>query len=204
MIHEPAFRMNLELVNTVKEIKGSIVECGVWRGGMIAAMAEIFGSNRNYYLFDSFEGLPAAKQIDGIAALNWQANSNNPGYHDNCRAEMDYAIKAMEMALPGSEKNVFIKKGWFHETMVAENLPDEIAVLRLDADWYDSTMTCLSALFNRVVSKGLIIIDDYYTWDGCSRAVHDFLSMNQCAERVFQWNNIVAFIKRKGIDTISA
>lgn len=44
------------------------MECGVWRGGMIASISEILGNNREYYLFDSFEGLPQAKEIDGIAA----------------------------------------------------------------------------------------------------------------------------------------
>jgi len=54
------FALNLELCERFKDVKGCIVECGVWRGGMSAAMAEVLGYERTYYLFDSFEGLPQA------------------------------------------------------------------------------------------------------------------------------------------------
>ena len=52
----------LKLVSKFKDVNGSVIECGVWRGGMIAGIAEVLGNNRNYYLFDSFEGLPDAKE----------------------------------------------------------------------------------------------------------------------------------------------
>ena len=47
-----------------------------------------------------------------------------------------------------------------------------------------STKTCLTNLFDRVAPGGIIILDDYFTWDGCSRALHDFLSERSAAERL--------------------
>jgi O-methyltransferase len=72
-----------------------------------------------------------------------------------------------------------------------------IAVLRLDGDWYDSTMLCLEHLFPLVVPGGLMLIDDYYTWDGCARAVHDYLSREQAAERIEKTSGGVAYIVRR-------
>ena len=57
-------------------------------------------------------------------------------------------------------------------------------MLRLDGDWYDSTMQCLEALVPLVAEGGTIIIDDYYAWDGCARAVHDYLSRNDLPYRI--------------------
>jgi hypothetical protein len=74
MIPKNTFIENLKLCRNLSTIHGCVVECGVWRGGMIASIAEILGKDRNYYLFDSFEGLPEAKEIDGKDALAWQRN----------------------------------------------------------------------------------------------------------------------------------
>ena len=70
--------------------------------------------------------------------------------------------------------NYQIIKGWFSESL--PSFKEEITILRLDGDWYKSTYTCLQYLFPKVVKNGIIIIDDYYMWDGCSKAVHDYLS----------------------------
>jgi hypothetical protein len=78
MIPEGGFVQNLRLVESVRHISGCVVECGVWRGGMSAAMALLLGPDRTYYLFDSFEGLPPAKAIDGEAANHWQCDSEDP------------------------------------------------------------------------------------------------------------------------------
>src|SRR5437867_13329705 len=73
MIPESSYIINLKLVDKyVRQIDGDAVECGVWKGGMIAGIAEILGGNRTYYLFDSFEGLLQVKEIDGYAAKKWQ------------------------------------------------------------------------------------------------------------------------------------
>ena len=98
MLPEIIFNDNLQICMEFKHLEGSIVECGVWRGGMIAAISEIMGSERAYFLFDSFEGLPPAQPIDGVNALNWQKNVKDPKFFDNCKADINFAKNAMKIA----------------------------------------------------------------------------------------------------------
>ncbi len=192
MLSRKAFVSNLLLASRINDIEGDVVECGVWKGGMSAGMAMVLEGKRSFWLFDSFEGLPDAKGIDGETALNWQQGRDSDTYFDNCTANEKDAEEIMTMA--GAE-NVKIVKGWFDQTLKTENIPESIALLRLDGDWYDSTMICLEFLFPRVVEGGVIIIDDYYTWDGCSRAVHDYLSKYQLSVRIKSFEGI-AFIRK--------
>lgn len=187
------FVTNLELATSIRHLPGCVVECGVWRGGMAAGIATVLGPDRDYFLFDSFEGLPDAKPIDGTAALNWQKNTTAPGYHDNCTADESFAREAMTKAgLPRAT----LVKGWFENTLPGFTPPSPIALLRLDGDWYESTITCLENLFPHVINDGLILIDDYYTWDGCSRAVHDYLSRHSRCERIASQDGVCLMRKR--------
>jgi len=95
----------------VQGIAGSVVECGVWRGGMIAGLSRILGSRR-YFLFDSFEGLPPAKPIDGQAAIDYQRNTTSPTYYDNCAAPSEFAVRAMQLA---GVRQFELKPGFFRQ-----------------------------------------------------------------------------------------
>lgn len=188
MIPESLYASNLRITDGLQQVPGCVVECGVWRGGMSAGMAEILGANRRYFLFDSFEGLPPAKEIDGESAIDWQANTKSPGYFNNCSAELDFAETAMKKS---GATNVRLVKGWFSDTLHSIDLDEPIALLRLDGDWYDSTICCLNTLAEKLAPGGLIIMDDYFAWDGCSRAVHDYLSSTKSAMRI---NNIYGVV----------
>jgi O-methyltransferase len=194
MIHQNDYIANLLLVDSVRHIEGVVVECGVWRGGMIAGMADVLGPNREYVLCDSFEGLPTAKEIDGPAAQAWQQNTGSPNYHDNCAAPIEVAQKAISLS---RATRVRYAKGWFEDTLRTLIFNEPIAILRLDGDWYDSTMTCLTVFKEKIAKGGIIVIDDYYAWDGCSRAVHDFLSSGKLSWRLYQWSNRVCYIRMK-------
>jgi O-methyltransferase len=184
----------LHLCRTGRNVSGDIVECGVWRGGMSAAMAEVLPS-RTSVLFDSFEGLPPAKEIDGPSAFAYQMNVTAPRYRDNCRASEEDALRTMKMA---NGANYRILKGWFDETVprYAAEAP-RIAVLRLDGDWYDSITICLEHLFPQVVRSGLVIVDDYGGWDGCTRAVHDYLSRTKATEAIRSTRRGVAYLIKR-------
>jgi O-methyltransferase len=191
MIPKRTFIGNLALKKEMSWVEGCVVECGVWRGGMSAAMAEVLGKKRKYYLFDSFEGLPQAKEIDGQAALNWQQDTSSSIYYNNCKAEIEFAKECMNIAgVPHYE----LVKGWFASTLPLFHEEEKIALLRLDGDWYDSTMDCLKYLYPKVAKGGIIVIDDYYAWDGCCRAVHDYLSQNNLPERIRENNYGVCYI----------
>jgi O-methyltransferase len=197
MISPERHKSNLEIIERFTGIEGAVVECGVWRGGMMASMAEILGDGRSYYLFDSFEGLPPAGEFDGEKAKEYQSDVNAPDYFDNCAAEMSFAEKAMKMA---DASDVHFIKGWFDQTtgttpimnrgngvVSAGSGGEIIAVLRLDGDWYESTKVCLDNLFDKVAPGGVVIFDDYDYWEGCTRAVHDFLSERKLPIRVREW-----------------
>ena len=177
------FWRNMLLVDERRHVKGCVVECGVWRGGMSAGMAEVLGPGREYFLFDSFEGLPPARTVDGKAARDWQADAGSATYYDNCRAPIGFAERAMKLS---GVPYYHIIKGWFSTTLPEFIPPCPIAVLRLDGDWHESTMIVLENLYKYLAPGALVIVDDYYAWDGCSRAIHDFLSQNKSATRVTQ------------------
>lgn len=202
MIPKWIFIDNLYLIHLhARELKGDVVECGVWKGGMSAGMAFLEGNNRKYYLFDSFEGLPDAKEIDGEKALEWQNDTTSSQYFDNCTADVSYAQNIMKKTDVGYQ----IIKGWFDKTLpiFSEEYQGGIAILRLDGDWYESTMVALKHLYPKVVDKGLIILDDYHAWAGCSRAVHDYLSQQNSKSRVYQSRNGIAYIiKNEGDATV--
>ena len=193
MIPRADYILNLQLAEKVESVPGAVVECGVWRGGMIAGMAELLGPSREYVLCDSFQGLPPAEPaLDGRAAVEWQANTDDPEYYDNCSAPEEAARAAMALA---PAHRVRFVAGWFDVTLADVRPDGGIALLRLDADWYESTKTCLQQLYDRVVPGGLIVIDDYHTWDGCTRAVHDFLAARRLNARISQWANSVCYIR---------
>lgn len=175
--------------------EGAIIECGTWRGGMAAGLIEIGGPNRKYFFFDSFEGLPPAEEIDGVSAKAYQANVDAPEYANNCSATLDEFRATIALTKCPSE-SIEIRSGFFEQSFRSFVVPP-VAVLRLDADWYSSTMVCLAKFWDAVLPDGIILIDDYYHWDGCTKAVHEFLTLKKAAERVRQGRvGGVAYIRK--------
>lgn len=163
---------------------GAIIECGTWRGGMSAGMIEIGGPKRKYEFFDSFEGLPPAGERDGEKAREYQRDTASPTYFNNCTASQAEFEKTI--AMTGiSPENAVIHKGFFDATL-PQFTCGPVAVLRLDADWYDSTMICLEKFWDHLLPGGLLLIDDYHVWEGCSQAVHAFLARRDAKESIKQ------------------
>ena len=164
--------------------QGAIVECGAWRGGMAAGLIDIAGPERTYLFFDVFEELPPAGEKDGAEAKAWQAGASARDFRDNCRVSLEEFQRTIA-ATRFDPAKMHVYKGLFADTFPTVS-PPPIAVLRLDGDWYASTMECLEKFWDHVLPGGLILIDDYYDWDGCARAVHDFLSRREATERILQ------------------
>ena len=187
MVPKLAYAENLALVARALDNPaldgGAIVECGTWRGGMSAGLVEVGGPKRQYYFFDSFEGMPPVEEMDGPEALVWQTNPARRrwGTCDASQAEFEATIR-----MTGCPPDIIhVTKGFFENSFPGFT-PPPIAVLRLDADWYASTMICMEKFWDSVMPGGLILIDDYYAWDGCSRAIHEGLAKRQATERVMQ------------------
>ncbi len=199
------------IVNAVKHIvdnnvEGDFVECGVWQGGCSAAMvlanlALQPAKQRLMHMFDSYEGLPPAKPEDGPLALLWQSSVNSPTYYDNCAASLEL-VQQNFATLGIAEQNIQFHKGWFDQTIphFAQNNSDsKISLLRLDGDWYESTKVCLENLYPLVSEGGIVIIDDYYSWDGCALAVHEYLGLHKLSHRIITVSDVSSayFVKRK-------
>jgi hypothetical protein len=189
-----------------QNIPGALVECGAWRGGASFLMAEILrhggASDRKVWLLDSFEGIQPPQEIDGPAAKAWAENKQGPMYFDNLRAPVE-AVRESAHDL-GLEKYTEIIPGWFDKTLPANrDRIGPIAILRIDADWHASVKCCLEFLYEQVVEGGFIIFDDYFTWDGCSTAVHEFLGAAHLSHRIESIGdaNLTSAVIRKGKTT---
>lgn len=178
---------------------GCLVECGTWRGGTAFALTETCKNIKEFHYFDSFEGLPLAGEWDGQYARREQAEGKL--WHNNNSAELSDFLDGMK-PLENSGRTLSAHNGWFEETLPCFEPERRISLLRLDGDWYDSTICILENLYDHVIPNGLILIDDYYDWDGCSRAVHDFLSARKLRDRIRQSRfGGVAYIVKSTLDT---
>ena len=180
----PAIWAAISAVRHVEEnkIKGDIVECGVWRGGCALAMASIlkeYGSKRKVYLFDTFAGMtdPTAQDMDGsIGAEQMKfVEKYNPFlYSDNDPRHTLLFIKKIFKEHGLSEYVEFVK-GDVKTTLNPKcTRPSEIAVLRLDTDYYDSTRHELEFLYPRLAKMGVLMIDDYGAFQGTKLACDEF------------------------------
>ena len=178
----------IQAVNYIikNKIAGDIVECGVWKGGSIMAIAKTLLTLKSYdkelYLFDTFEGMPKPKEFDVASYDNRMAikqfedlkiNDNSSNWS---KIELDEVRNNVFSTKYNKEKFHFIK-GKVEDT-IPEFSPETISILRLDTDWYEFTRHELIHLFPRLVKGGVIIIDDYGYWKGAKKAVDEYFTEN--------------------------
>lgn len=166
-------------------IEGNIVECGVWKGGSMMAIAETLlnlkNTDKNLYLFDTFEGMPppteSDRAIDGESAAEILHRSDKTRADSAwCCASLDIVKNSMRSTGYPIDKIHFIK-GMVEQTIPA-SAPEKIALLRLDTDWYESTRHEMHHLFPRLTKGGVLIIDDYGHWQGARKAIDEYLDEN--------------------------
>lgn len=177
-------------------VPGSYVECGVWKGGAVGLMASanlLYSAKRRHiHLFDSFEDIcEPDPSIDGERAVreavDWAEVERQKlsgeltplvGIYNRRGGpgSVTEVKELLEEKLGYDKDFIHYHKGWFQYTLPTEvNKIDDIAILRLDGDWYASTKVCLEWLYDKVVPDGFIIIDDYGAYEGCKKAVDEFM-----------------------------
>jgi hypothetical protein len=168
-------------------IEGAVVECGVWRGGssMAAALmlAELGERDRDFYLFDTFEGMSEPSEHDrrarDAAPASTLLATSDRADKIWCVASLDDVSANLESA--GCDMaRMHLVQGKVEDTVPA-GAPAEIALLRLDTDWYESTRHELEHLFPRLAVGGVLIIDDYGAWEGARRAVDEYIDATGAA-----------------------
>lgn len=167
------------------QIEGSIVECGVWRGGSMAATAKTLTRlnemDRDLWLYDTFEGMsePTSNDVDFMgqgaeSLLAEQACDEQSSIW--CYSPLDHVQQVMTATGYPADRIRFLK-GKVENTL-PQQTPEQIALLRLDTDWYESTKCELEHLFPKMVNGSILIIDDYGHWEGCRRAVDEYFSQH--------------------------
>lgn len=167
------------LLATITAVKnsgsGDFVECGVWKGGHVIAALLASTQPRTYWLFDTFDGMTEPGPYDirsGVHARHTTAYRKR-GPQQWCRAELAQVQDNIDR-FRRPDQIVKYVMGPVEQTLTTHELPDKIAVLRLDTDFYSSTLAELHNLWPRVISGGTVIIDDYYSWDGCRQACDEY------------------------------
>jgi O-methyltransferase len=162
------------------KIPGDIVECGVWKGGSMMAIAKTLlaeqDEDRDLYLFDTFSGMsePSKEDLDfrGQEATILLDTSNKEDGWIWCNAPMEGVQNVMSKTGYEQDRIHFIQ-GKVENTLPT-CAPEKIALLRLDTDWYESTRHELIHLFPLLSTDGVIIIDDYGYWQGAKKAVDEY------------------------------
>lgn len=174
------------------KIPGDVVECGVYKGGssMLCAytLSALHITDKNIYLYDTFEGMSKPTERDkthfNASAMGHWEDHQKGEINKWCYAPLEAVKKNMVATGYPLDKMKFIK-GKVEET-IPQTIPDQISLLRLDTDWYESTYHELQHLFRRLSSQGVIIIDDYGHWKGAREA----------ADKFFKENNVKILLNR--------
>lgn len=180
---EQTLMFTYEMALKQKSIEGVYIECGVAAGAQIIAMAEA-APEKTIYAFDSFQGIPLPSNKDdqypGIRAISKQEQDSLPNPGEQALKSSGATVVSEEDFWRHIDNSGVYKHGiktvpgWFeHTTGLFGKLYTRIALLRLDGDLYNSTYVCLKNLYPRVVSGGVVIIDDY-ALPGCQDAVTEY------------------------------
>jgi O-methyltransferase len=162
---------------------GSVVECGVARGGcagLMGLLCQNGPARRPLWLFDSYRGLPDPTADDfrqGMTGMHVR-----PLPRGSCLGTYEAVAEFLFATLGLPEGGVFMVQGWFEDALPANRQRiGPIAVLRIDADWYESVKCCLNTLYDSVSPGGFVIIDDYGSCFGAQKAVDEVLALRQVA-----------------------
>lgn len=165
-------------------IPGSLVECGVWKGGSVMMMAEtlmhVGQQDRDLYLFDTFDRMPPPSDVDvrfdGISAQSMMDQEEPVDTPESIWCMSNEAeVRANLRRTRYPEERFHLIPGRVEDTIPGK-APENIALLRLDTDWYDSTLHELEHLYPRLAPGGVLIIDDYGHWDGARKATDEYLA----------------------------
>ena len=162
-------------------VPGDFVEAGVWRGGSTIVAKKML-SGRKFFLFDTYEGMTEPSKFDFRVGSS-DAESTKSKWLENQKQGHNTWV----FAPIGEVKENFARYGLLDEslvfvqgdvatTLLGEDVPFEISLLRLDTDFYESTLVELEILWPRLVVGGILILDDYGHWDGARRAVDEYFS----------------------------
>lgn len=184
------------------KIPGDIVECGVWRGGItqLAALTMIHlkDTSRKIYLYDTFEGMPKPEDEDldwdGNRALDTWRTITLKGEKWGFGGDIN-SVNQLMLSTKYPKEKIIITKGKVENT-IPNVIPKKISLLRLDTDFYKSTLHELNHLFPILVLGGILVIDDYGYYLGSRKATDEYFKKNKIKMLLSRINNLGA---REGV-----
>jgi hypothetical protein len=161
-------------------ISGDFLECGVWKGGsvmaMILSLKSLGSERRKIWLCDTFQGMTEPvdedSKFDGTLAKSLLDSDKDKKSNVWAVSSLD-EVKTNIQTIDYPSNKISYVIGPVEETLPNIEVGN-IALLRLDTDWYESTKIELELLFPKVVKGGVLIIDDYGHWKGCKKAVDEY------------------------------
>lgn len=165
-----------------RKLEGAIVETGCALGGSSILMASIKDKSREFYVYDVFGMIPPPTEEDGtdvqeryktIESGTSQGIGGDTyyGYEENLYQKVVQSFSKFNVDV--EPNHVHLVQGLYQDTLQINSL---IALAHIDCDWYESVKTCLSRIEPHLVSGGILVIDDYYTWSGCTKAVDEYFA----------------------------
>jgi hypothetical protein len=168
-----------ECIADIKQscVPGDFIDCGVLRGGtsiFMTGAARYHDLDRKTFVADSFQGLPApSSQESTFAREFWYKYAGKlPEYNLFCLASKKDVVSNFKKYNLLSEKVVFLE-GWFADTLKYLPTDTTLSLIRIDADWYQSTLDAIVNTYPYLSVGGYIIIDDYLL-EGCKKAVDEY------------------------------
>jgi hypothetical protein len=163
-------------------LDGVLIEAGTARGGSAIVIAAAKARERPLKVYDVFGMIPAPSESDGedvheryatIAAGEAKGPGGETyyGYRDDLYHEVEDAFARHGVSV--GDHNIELVRGLFEDTI---QLDEPVSFAHLDGDWYESTMTCLTRIAPLLSAGGRIVLDDYYKWSGCRKAVDEYFA----------------------------
>jgi cephalosporin hydroxylase len=174
-------------------VPGDFIETGVWRGGACIFMRAILYvhniGDRCVWVADSFEGLPAANELEN------PADAGSP-FHTYPQLAVPIEQVRENFRVYGllDQQTKFLK-GWFKDTLPTAPIR-QLALMRLDGDMYESTMDGLTNLYPKLSHQGYVIVDDYHAVPACKAAVHDYCDANEMHPEIIEIDGVGVYWRK--------
>lgn len=185
-----------------EKVPGDLIETGVWRGGasiyMRAVLRALGVNDRTVWVADSFEGLPEPDAEKFPIEAKTHSGPVMKNVYNHFAASLE-EVKANFKAYGQLDEQVKFLKGWFKDTLPAAPIKT-LALMRLDGDYYESTMDSLINLYDKLSVNGYLIIDDYgeKTWTYCRKAVEDFRRERNIDDEIIQVDSKCVYWRKTG------
>jgi asparagine synthase (glutamine-hydrolysing) len=188
--------------NEKKRIDGAIIEAGCALGGSAITLASAKSKNRMFFVYDAFGMIPPPSEEDGpdvherykVIVSGKSTGIGGHLYYGYRKNIYDEVLQSfVDFGLEAGENNIYLKRGLFQDTLKVEST---VSLAHVDCDWHDSVLTCLNRIEPYLARGGTLIIDDYHSWSGCRKAVHEYFENKDRNDYTFINKTALHIVKR--------